>query len=208
MASFFHRPTVKEQAKTTKREITRNQRGLTREYKNLEREEKKLIADIKKAAKHGRDGQVRIMAKELVRLRQTRDKLLNARAQLNAVKTRTTTMASTVTMSTAIKGATKAMGAANKAIDPVKMQKTMQNFQKQLQTMDMTEEMMDDTLADAFDDDEMEGEVDDITNQALEEIGVDITAMMASAPSNQVASSSAEVDLTGLQEAPRTKLAI
>lgn len=56
-----------------------------------------------------------------------------------------------------------AMGATN---DPKKVAQTMQEFQKESAKMDMGQEMMDDTLDGVFDDDEVEGETDDLMNQA------------------------------------------
>ena len=41
-----------------------------------EREERKITAEIKKAAKAGRQSQVRILAKDLIRIRKSKDKLL------------------------------------------------------------------------------------------------------------------------------------
>ena len=117
-------------------------------------------------------------------------------------------MATSVTMSKAMKGVNKAMGAANKRMNPQKMQETMKKFEMNMQQMDMTEEMMNDTLMDAFDDEGAEGEVDAITQQALDEIGVDLTAMMAAAPSTKVGAAVADTTaeeedlLPGLQLCP------
>merc|ERR1712093_270896 len=91
-------------------------------------------------------------------------------------------------MAGAMKGANKAIAKTNKAINMPKLQETLQQFNMNMAKMDMTEEMMNDSLADAFDDDAMEGEVDDITRQVLDECGVDINAMMAAAPTSKVAS--------------------
>lgn len=56
-----------------------------------------------------------------------------------------------------------AMGATN---DPKKVAAAMQQFQKENAKMEMGQEMMDDTLDGVFDDDEVEGETDDLMNQA------------------------------------------
>ena len=54
---------LKEVLRENKRMITRAVRELDREKTGLEREEKRLIMDIKKAAKDGQMGAVKIMAK-------------------------------------------------------------------------------------------------------------------------------------------------
>ena len=56
-----------------------------------------------------------------------------------------------------------AMGATN---DPKKVAAAMQQFQRENAKMEMGQEMMDDTLDGVFDDDEVEGETDDLMNQA------------------------------------------
>ena len=52
-------------------------------------------------------------------------------------------------MSAAMGSAAKVMGQANAAMNPQQLQATMQQFSRQTAIMDMSEEMMDDALADA-----------------------------------------------------------
>jgi charged multivesicular body protein 2B len=86
---------------------------------------------------------------------------------------RVQTAATTSVMVDSISSATKAMGAVNKQMDPAKMQKTLNDFQMANMQMDVTEEMMDDALIDAFDmDDEMEAEENAIVSQVLAEAGM------------------------------------
>lgn len=49
--------------------------------------------------------------------------------------------------------------------------------------MEMTEEMINDTLDDIFDGSDDEEESQDIVNQVLDEIGIEISGKMAKAPS-------------------------
>ena len=58
------KPTAKEIAKDTKRDIRKEQRSLEREINTLQREEAKVIAEIKKAAKNG--DQVKLCPKCIV----------------------------------------------------------------------------------------------------------------------------------------------
>ena len=60
---------LKEVLRKNKREINKAVRELDRERANLEKQEQKLVADIKKYAKDGQMGPVKIMAKDLVRTR-------------------------------------------------------------------------------------------------------------------------------------------
>ena len=67
-------------------------------------------------------------------------------------------------------------------MDAAGMTKMMADLQRQMEVAGMKEEMMDDALADAFDDDEMEDEADDIVARTLAEIGIDLDSKMADAP--------------------------
>ena len=72
-----------------------------------------------------------------------------------------------------------AMGATN---DPRKVAQTMQEFQKESAKMDMGQEMMDDTLDGVFDDDEVEGETDDLMNQASLPFSLDLRKSIVHQP--------------------------
>jgi hypothetical protein len=54
----------------------------------------------------------------------------------------------------------------------------MAEFARQNETAQMKEEMMNDALAAAFDDDELEEEADDVTGQILAELGVEMDQKM------------------------------
>lgn len=66
-------------------QVERSVRGLERDRASLERDEKKLILDIKKQAKAGQMKSVKIMAKDLVRIRKHQEKFVNLTAQLRAI---------------------------------------------------------------------------------------------------------------------------
>lgn len=66
---FGKKPTPREVARDSKRDVQRNVRDVDREIATLRREETKLVGEIKKAAKAGNEAGTRILAKQLVRLR-------------------------------------------------------------------------------------------------------------------------------------------
>lgn len=61
--------TPAERLRKHQRALEKTQRELDRERVKLENQEKKLVADIKKSAKNGQTGPLRIQAKDLVRTR-------------------------------------------------------------------------------------------------------------------------------------------
>jgi division protein CdvB (Snf7/Vps24/ESCRT-III family) len=70
------------------------------------------------------------------------------------------------------------------------MQANMTDFQRQMMASEVNEGMMDDLLGDAFDADE--GEVDDVVNRTLMELGVDLTKDLKSAPTSRIAAKEEE----------------
>ncbi|KAF8408763.1 hypothetical protein HHK36_004832 [Tetracentron sinense] len=186
----------KEKEKITK-DISCN--GIEREIASLQLEEKKLVAEIKKTAKTGNEASLsfdsaatRILARQLVRLRQQIINLQGSRAQIRGVATHTQAMYANTSISTGMKGATKAMVAMNKQMAPTKQAKVMKEFQKQSAQMDMTIEMLSESIDETLDKDEAEEETEELTNQVLDEIGVDIASQLSSAPKGRIASKKVE----------------
>jgi len=187
MNLFKKKPDAKEVLRSSKREMSVATRGIEREIGSLQLEEKKLVAEIKKTAKGGNDAATKILARQLIRLRQQIAKLQGSKAQMRGVATHTQAMHANTAVAGAMKGATKAMSSMNKQMEPAKQAKIMQEFQRQSAQMDMTTEMMSDSIDDALDDDEAEEETEELTAQVLDEIGVDVAAQMTSAPKGKVA---------------------
>ena len=67
----------------------------------------------------------------------------------------------------------------NEAINPQQMARVMAEFERENDKMDTKQELMDDALDSLFDDDTVEDEADAVTQQVLDEIGVDVAGQMA-----------------------------
>lgn len=80
--------TPAERLRKHQRALEKTQRELDRERTKLENQEKKLVADIKKNAKNGQMGAVKVQAKDLVRTRRYISKFYQMRTQLQAISLR------------------------------------------------------------------------------------------------------------------------
>ncbi|KAL8139165.1 hypothetical protein V2J09_005166 [Rumex salicifolius] len=192
MNIFKKKPTAKEVLRESKREMSHATRGIEKEISSLQAEEKKLVAEIKKTAKTGNEAATKILARQLIRLRQQIANLQGSRAQMRGIATHTQAMHAHTSVAAGMKGATKAMSAMNKQMEPAKQMKLMQDFQKQSAQMDMTMEMMSDAIDDAVDNDEAEEETEELTNQVLDEIGVDVASQLSAAPKGKIAGKKTE----------------
>jgi division protein CdvB (Snf7/Vps24/ESCRT-III family) len=167
-----------------------NQRDLEREIRDLDRQEKQTTVELKARAKVAgsmNDPAVKALAKQLVQVRQQRGKLQGAKAQLGAMGMHATVTASQMAAASAIGSVTGSMQAANKHMNIQKMTGIMADFQRENERAAVKEEMMDDILTDAFDNDEIEEEADQVTAQVLAELGVEFDSQMVglSVPSSK-----------------------
>jgi hypothetical protein len=187
MNFFAKKPTPKEAAKAaqreTRREVKRSQRDMEREIRELDRQEKQITMELKQRAKApgvnpSKDTALKALAKQLVSVRAQRTKLFSAKAHIGAVGMHATSMASQVAAASAMGSVTTAMGKANAAMNPAETAKIMAEFTRENERLVVKEEMMNDALIDAFDNDELEEEADEVTAQVLAELGVEMDSKM------------------------------
>jgi charged multivesicular body protein 2A len=157
-------------------------RDLDRERAKMEQQEKKVIADIKKLAKDNQMDAVKIMAKDLVRTRRQVRKFMLMKANIQAVSLKIQTLKSQNTMAQAMKGVSKAMSNMNRQMNLPQIQQILHEFEKQSEIMDMKEEMINDVIDDAMEDEGDEEEGDAIVAQVLDELGLQLTDQLSGLP--------------------------
>lgn len=158
-------------------------------------QEKKAVAELKKVAKEGNSKAIKIMAKDIVRIRQHQDKFIDLAAKMRAISLQMTAMASTAQLTESIASTTRAMRAMNRTMNMPLLNQMLQDFARQTEMLEMGGEMMGEAMDMAMDDDEIEGETDDVVNQVLDEIGIDFKESMLDAPtSKKTTQTNANVD--------------
>lgn len=175
-----------EQLREHRRGLKRAQRELDRERSRLQLEEKKLIAEIKKVAKQNQISAVKVMAKDLVRMRRQIQKFYYMKSQIQGVDFRLQTMRSTQAMSETLRSVTPALIQFNKQMNLPELNKMMQDFYKENQRMEMTEEMMGDAMDMALDNEGDIEESDNVVNQVLSEIGVELAGQLETGPTGKI----------------------
>jgi len=183
---FGKKKTPEELLREHQRSLKRAIRDLDRERAALQRQEKALVLEIRKMAKQDQMGAVRIMARDLVRTRNHVQKFYEMKAELQAVSLRISTLRSQAAMGTAMKGVTKTMIRMNKQMDIPEMRRVMMEFEKQSDIMDMKEEMMAEVMEETLDTEEDEKVADGLVSQVLDELGIEMSEKLASAPNHQV----------------------
>mmetsp|Transcript_18036 Transcript_18036/g.39336 ORF Transcript_18036/g.39336 Transcript_18036/m.39336 type:complete len:229 (+) Transcript_18036:313-999(+) len=182
---FAEKKTPKELAKEaqreTKREVRSSQRGMDRELRELDRQEKQLTKELKQRAKitnSGKDPALAALAKQLVQTRKQREKIMTAKAHIGAVAMNASSMATQVAAAAAIGNVSNAMKVTNEAMNVKETTKILQEFQRENEKLEVKQELMDDALMDAFDNEDIEDEAEQVTNQVLAELGVEMDSKM------------------------------
>ncbi|MES1908710.1 MAG: hypothetical protein MHM6MM_001588 [Cercozoa sp. M6MM] len=183
MGAFGSKRDVKEIIREQKRMVDRSIRQLERERKGLERQEVKLKNDIKKMAKQNQMKPVRVMAKDLVRMRKSQEKFINLMAQLRGLSLQMTEMQSQATLQRSMHSCARSMSVLNAQMNLPMLQRVMREFAKQSEQMEFKQEMLEDTMDAAMEDEEDEIAEDMIVNQVLDEIGISAAEELVDAPS-------------------------
>jgi hypothetical protein len=148
----------------------------------LDKQEKQVTMELKQRAKAVRggtkDSALNPFAKQWVQVRKQREKLFAAKVYTGAVGMHATSMALQVAAASALGSVTEAMGVANQAMDVKATMKIMQEFSMENERSTVKQEMMDEALMDAFDNDEVEEEADLLTSQVLAKLGVELDSKL------------------------------
>lgn len=191
---FGKKPTVKEQQRENDRELRKAGRDIERERRKLEEEEKKLIQEIRKNAASGNNDVAKILAKNLVQIRKQKARTYSANSKITSINLQNKAMGSNIALTNAMQTTTKTMANMNKVMRPDQIAGTVREFSQANMKMEMTDEMINDTLDEMLADSGDEDEENAVVNKVLDEIGIEISGKMANIPST----GSAELDRTNL----------
>ena len=197
--------TTKEILDENKNAIRSSIREITREQRQVDRRRREVESKIKKSAKEGRvvsllkeceeQGEVRIFAKDLVRIKNANEKFEIAKANLEGILVQLLTASGQEVVTSAMKGACAAYQAVNRLLDPTAIQRIMSEYSKASMRQEILQELID-SVADNPED---EAEGDELVDQVLAEIGIEQIGDVKSAPANDV-SNPVSVPSSGLSD--------
>ncbi|KAI1718706.1 snf7 domain-containing protein [Ditylenchus destructor] len=177
---FGNKPTEREQARADEKQLRTANRGLSTDLRQLELKEKQLEAEIKKLAKAGHKDACKVLAKQLVQIRQQKTKNINTSATISSVSSKNRQMRSMNNMSKAMGSAAQTMHAVDKQMPIAQFAKDMRDFTQTQDKMDLREEVINDTLDSMLEVDE--GEEERVINQVLDEIGIETNKQLDKVP--------------------------
>lgn len=205
---FGKKPTVKEQQRENDKELRKAGRDIERERRKLEEEEKKLIQEIRKSAASGNNDVAKILAKNLVQIRKQKSRTYAANSKITSINMQNKAMGSNIAMANAMQTTTKTMASMNKVMRPEQIAGTVREFSQANMKMEMTDEMINDTLDEMLGESGDEDEENAVVNKVLDEIGIEISGKMANIPSTGTAefekSTSSDADILARMEKLRS----
>jgi len=174
--------TPTEMMNKSRKSLRQAVRGIEREIERIQDREPDLKLQMKNYARQGKVQAVKLLAKELIRLRNAENKLLSVKIQLESTQHQIESLSSTAAMTAAMKTSVRAMYAMNKQVDAKALQRIMMEFDKQSEFMDMKQEIMNDTIDAAVQGEGDEDAEDMEISRVLDEVGINLVETMDSIP--------------------------
>jgi len=179
--SFVWGPTPEEQKRKCNALVRQNVRKLDRDIQGLKQTEQKTKTLILQASKRAQrnpamakqaNQEVRIFARELIRVRKQSSRLHTSKAQLGSVQMQVNEAFSVRKIEGSIKASTGIMKDVNSLVRLPELTGTMRELSSELMKAGIIEEMVDDTLMDTEgleEDEEAEEEVDKVLSDILKD---------------------------------------
>lgn len=180
---FGKKLSVKEQQRDNDKNLRKASREIDRERRKLEEEEKKLEQEIKRNAQAGNNDVCKILAKQLIEVRKQKSRTFVANSKITSIGFQNKNIGANIVLTNAMSTTSKTVSEMNKIIRPETIGNTVREFQQANMRMEMTEEMINDTLDDMLTESGDEEESNAVVDKVLDEIGIEISGKMATIPS-------------------------
>ncbi|CAI4230954.1 unnamed protein product [Auanema sp. JU1783] len=179
---WFKKTDPKEEMRANNKIIRKANRELESDRRQMQRREKELEDQIRMYAKQGQKDVCAKLAKQLVNMRNQRTKSVQMSANLTGINAQNTHMQSMSRMAGIMGDTTKTMQAMDKLNPISSIVKNMKDFEMAKDKMEMSEELMNSTLDDMFNEPGDEEEQNRIVSQVLDEIGIEMNQQLYNLP--------------------------
>ncbi|KAI8919000.1 Snf7-domain-containing protein [Powellomyces hirtus] len=163
------RLTPEEQVKKWRSSVRTQERELDKSMRGIDGEEVKVKRSLKAAAKRNDVASCKILAREIVQARKARDRLATSKAQLNSLTMNMQQQLATMKIAGTLQKSTAIMKLVNNLVKLPEISATMQEMGQEMMKAGIIEEMMEDSLEMA-DEEEIEEEAEGEVNKVLFEL--------------------------------------
>jgi len=146
MPLFKKKPKPEERIKMWKREIKKQERIIDRAISELEMEEKKTQIQVKTYAKKGEEQTAKLVAKQLVKSRAAKHRLIKSKTQLASVHMTLTQQQATIRSAGCLQKSAQVMTYMNKLANVGQISRTMMVMQREMEKAGLIDEMVEDTM--------------------------------------------------------------
>lgn len=160
-------------AKTVVRDVRIALRKIERDEMNAIKQEKALLSKLKALGTQRKLEACQSQAKDLVRLRQHVKVLGQMKSQLTGLSQKLAVAESTGMIQSTLARTAKLLAGLNKQLSPKEMQRVLLEFQRQNTVFTDGQEILSETLDDAFEADDESANIDTAVAQVLDEVGID-----------------------------------
>jgi charged multivesicular body protein 2A len=179
------KPAGKDSLRDYQRKIAGSARGMEREIKRQDAQELRLQRELGKCAHEGKIEQATTKAKEMVRLRAHRGRLYTMKEHMTGLAQQLQTVESSAKMQETIAVTARMLQSLNARFDAPSVARMLAEFEKQNVLIANKQEIVEDTLDNAF---EVDGEADatsDAVLDVLQEAGLDLRGKLSNARADQ-----------------------
>lgn len=167
---IFHKKTPEELAKEWKKGLKSEVRNMDRSIRKIEMEEVKVKNNIKMMVKKGQEDNAKIVARELIKTRKAKERLIKTKAQMNSVILQLDQQVQQLRVMGALQKSADVMTCMNQLMKLPDLQATIRNMSKEMEKAGLIEEMVDDMMDDVFEDEDVEEAADEEVSQVLNEV--------------------------------------
>ena len=173
---------TKSKCREWNRAIGREVRKIDRDVAGMSRNEKVTIAEVKKLAAKGEVGSVKILAKELIYLRKSRDRLLLSKTQLNSISNQLTQQAAMAKLTNAFQSSAQIMASMNEIVNVPEIHEVMMQMGKEMENMGLVEKIVADGIDEALGSTlEMEEQTEMEIGKLFDELAIENITLVPSA---------------------------
>ena len=160
---------AQERSKQWQGTLRKKIRDIERTISNIERAEAKAKIDAKKAAKDGQLAGAAILAKEIVRSRHTKERLLLAKSNLDSLILTIKNQEGMLRVTNSMRDASSVMKLMNTLMKVSEVRDVVQEMSKEMVKADFIADMVDDAF-ESLEPDDIEAESDDEVQKVLAEL--------------------------------------
>lgn len=140
------------------------------------------MSEVKALGRQGRIPEAKMLAKNLVQVRNAKAKTFQAGVQVAAIGNQARMAQTDATMLGVMSAASGVMKNANEIANPEKHMQMVQDFDMQSEKYKLNQEMTDEVLDSVLGGEDVDAETDDVLNSVLDEIGLEVSSKAGATP--------------------------